>query len=174
MHLLIISSSLSLYSRSRTMAQYCREQLDKMDTITELIDLVDYALPVCDGSSKTTNDPLTLEVKEKIRISQGIIIATPVYNFNVNAALKNLIELTGQAWTDKIVGFICSAGGSRSYMSVMGLANSLMLDFRSIIIPRFVYFNESAEMQDVQLDGTTRHRLDKLNEELIRFVKGLK
>jgi hypothetical protein len=34
---------------------------------------------------------------------------------------------------------ICAAGGGSSYMSVMGLANSLMLDFRCLIIPRFVY-----------------------------------
>jgi FMN reductase len=50
-----------------------------------------------------------------------------------------LIELTGDSWEDKVVGFLCAAGGSSSYMSVMGLANSLMLDFRCLIIPRFVY-----------------------------------
>jgi NAD(P)H-dependent FMN reductase len=174
MRLLIISSSLSAYSRSRSMAGYCKEQLDDMDTETELIDLIDYPLPLCDGSRKTIDDPMTVQVKEKIHKAEGILIATPIYNFNINAALKNLIELTGRAWTDKVVGFICSAGGGRSYMSVMGLANSLMLDFRCIIIPRFVYFNESSGNKNLELDDTTKHRLDKLNKELIRFVKGLK
>jgi FMN reductase len=98
------------------------------------------------------------------------LIATPVYNYNINAALKNLIELTGSAWTDKVVGFICSAGGKNSYMSVMSLANSLMLDFRSIIIPRFVYSDDDNE----QLDSSIKKRLDQLFFELIRFVKGLK
>jgi FMN reductase len=38
-----------------------------------------------------------------------------------------------------VVGFLCAAGGASSYMSVMSLADSLMLDFRCLIIPRFVY-----------------------------------
>ncbi len=50
-----------------------------------------------------------------------------------------MIELAGSAWEDKIVGFLCAAGGMSSYMSVMAYANSLMLDFRCVIIPRFVY-----------------------------------
>ena len=64
----------------------------------------------------------------------------PIYNFDVNAALKNLIELTGKgAWANKTVAFLNSAGGHSSYMSVMAVANSLMLDFRCVIVPRFVY-----------------------------------
>ena len=42
-----------------------------------------------------------------------------------------------------LVGFLCAAGGKSSYMSVMNCANNLMLDFRTIIVPRFVYANGS-------------------------------
>ena len=74
-----------------------------------------------------------------IKAARVIIVATPIYNYDANAAAKNLIELTGSAWEDKTVGFLCAAGGGSSYMSITGLANSLMLDFRCLIIPRFVY-----------------------------------
>jgi FMN reductase len=74
-----------------------------------------------------------------IEAARVIIVATPIYNYDANAAAKNLIELTGSAWEEKVVGFLCAAGGSSSYMSIMGLANSLMLDFRCLVIPRFVY-----------------------------------
>jgi FMN reductase len=74
-----------------------------------------------------------------IAAARVIIIATPIYNYDANAAAKNLVELTGSSWEDKTVGFLCAAGGGSSYMSIMGLANSLMLDFRCLIIPRFVY-----------------------------------
>ena len=50
-----------------------------------------------------------------------------------------MIELTGKKWENKVVGFACAAGGRSSYMSVMGIANSLMLDFRCLIVPRFVF-----------------------------------
>jgi FMN reductase len=78
-------------------------------------------------------------VGELLRAASTFIIATPIYNYDVTAAIKNLIELTGDAWENKLVGFLCAAAGQSSYMSVMSLANSLMLDFRSLIIPRFVY-----------------------------------
>ncbi|MDP6500219.1 MAG: hypothetical protein QF847_03295 [Candidatus Marinimicrobia bacterium] len=61
-----------------------------------------------------------------------------MYNYDVNAAAKNLLELTGSGWNEKTVGFICNAGGDKSYMSVMSFANSLMLDHRCKIIPCFV------------------------------------
>jgi NAD(P)H-dependent FMN reductase len=169
MNLLIISSSLSKKSQSRKMAEYILNHFNSKNTNLELIDLRNFDLPLCDGDE--SSDSLQVqELKTKIRNAQGILIATPVYNYNINAALKNLIELTGSAWTDKVVGFICSAGGKNSYMSVMSLANSLMLDFRSIIIPRFVYSDDDNE----QLDSSIKKRLDQLFFELIRFVKGLK
>ena len=50
------------------------------------------------------------------------------------------MELTGKgAWENKTVAFLNAAGGHSSYMSVMAVANSLMLDFRCVIVPRFVY-----------------------------------
>jgi FMN reductase len=169
MNLLIISSSLSKKSQSRMMAEYILNHLTSKEIDIEMIDLRNYSLPFCDGN-ESSDTPTVMELKSKIRNAQGILIATPVYNFNVNAALKNLIELTGRAWTDKVVGFICSAGGKSSYMSVIGLANSLMLDFRSIIIPRFVYSDNDSE----ELDESIKERLETLSSELIRFVKGLK
>ena len=102
------------------------------------LDLRAFNLPLCDGEA-AYGHPDVGKCAELISGARVIIAATPVYNFDACAALKNLIELTGDSWEDKVVGFLCAAGGSSSYMSVMGLANSLMLDFRCLIIPRFVY-----------------------------------
>ena len=81
-------------------------------------------------------------------------MAAPVYNYDVSASAKNMIELTGSAWEDKIVGFLCAAGGMSSYMSVMAYANSLMLDFRCVVIPRFVFATGDA------FDDEGRDRLE--------------
>lgn len=104
----------------------------------EHIDLREYPLPLCDGEN-AYSDPNVEKLSAKVQAARAILVATPVYNYDANAAVKNLIELTGSAWEDKIVGFACAAGGQASYMSIMALANSLMLDFRCVIIPRFVY-----------------------------------
>ena len=88
--------------------------------------------------------PGSKKLSTEVETADGILIAAPVYNYDVAAATKNMIELTGSAWQDKIVGFLCAAGGMGSYMSVMAYANSLMLDFRCVIIPRFVFATSEA------------------------------
>jgi len=100
--------------------------------------LRDFPLPLCDGDA-AYGDPNVEILRAKIEAARVILLAVPIYNYDANAAVKNLVELTGGAWEDKIVGFACAAGGQSSYMSIIGLANSLMLDFRCIILPRFVY-----------------------------------
>ena len=88
--------------------------------------------------------------------------ATPVYNYNASASAKNLIELTGDAWNNKVVGFISATGDRSSYMAPMGLINSLMLDFRCLIVPRFV----QAARDEIPNDG-------KLAEEIIKRIREL-
>ena len=106
---------------------------------------------------------------DSIRAATAVLIATPVYNFDVSASAKNLVELTGQAWNDKVVGFLAAAGGSGSYMSVMGLANSLILDFRAIIIPRFVFATEEAFGDDQIRDADICQRTNELAAEAVRL-----
>jgi FMN reductase len=61
-----------------------------------------------------------------------------------------------------------------SYMSVMSYANSLMLDFRCVIIPRFVYATGSAFNDDVPADPKIVSRIEQVAAELIRFSKALR
>lgn len=172
MNILIISSSLSSQSRSRQLAEYSHKQLQAAGARVEFVDLREFTLPLCDGE-ETYSHPAVKQLSAMVESAHGILVATPIYNYDVNAALKNMVELTGRYWTDKVVGFMCSAGGKTSYMSILSLANSLMLDFRSIIIPRFVYINGSRSAESF-LEDDIKERIDKLDQELIRFVKGLK
>ncbi|MCP4849428.1 MAG: NAD(P)H-dependent oxidoreductase, partial [Verrucomicrobiaceae bacterium] len=138
MNLLVISCSLNPGSRSRLLAEAITNYLEADGFTVGSLDLRKTQMPLCDGSSTTSSEILT-SLHNRIKTSHGIVMCVPIYNFDVNAAAKNLIELTGPSWTGKVVGFACAAGGKSSYMSVMGVANSLMLDFRAHIIPRFVY-----------------------------------
>ena len=135
---LVISTSLRSGSLSRIMAGTVQREYENLGAPNRLIDLRDHALPICDGGP-AYDHPDVKTLTEVIAGARVIILAMPVYNFNASAAAKNLIELTGSAWENKVVGFLCAAGGALSYMSVMSLANSMMLDFRCLIIPRFVY-----------------------------------
>ena len=81
--------------------------------------------------------------------------------------------MTGNAWKEKILAFVCIAGGEKSYMSVMSLVNSLMLDHRCVIIPRFVYVTGTDFITDSKLNDNIMTRINGLVDDLIKFVKSL-
>ena len=130
--------------------------------------IYNFGVAACDGDT-CYDDPAVERLRAKIEAAHGTLIATPIYNFGVAASTKNLIELTGAAWTKKVVGFLCAAGGRSSYMSVMGLANSLMLDFHSVIVPRFVFAGDDSFEGDDIADPAVVERLDDLADTLILF-----
>jgi FMN reductase len=170
--ILLISGSLNPESLSRQMAQHAEKSLRKAGAEVDFLDLQEVTLPMCDGDS-AYSDPAVEQTRSRIESAGGVLIAAPVYNFYLNAAVKNLIELTGSAWEDKIVGFLNAAGGYSSYMSVMSVANSLMLDFRCVIVPRFVYAVGSAFRDGAVSDGKVAERIDQLANELVRFASRL-
>jgi NAD(P)H-dependent FMN reductase len=158
---LIVSASLRSKSRSRVLAHYLADCFRMESVPLRLIDLRECALPFCDGESAYSH-PEVLTLSKSIFEARVVILATPIYNFDASSAVKNLIELTGDSWDNKIVGFLCAAGGSLSYMAVMSLANSLMLDFRCLIIPRFV-FATADDFEDWTLSSAlVRERIRQL------------
>lgn len=169
---LVISTSLNPDSKSRLLARETKGLLEKHGVEVQWLDLAETKLPPCDGAA-CYSDPRVISVSEQIKNAEGILIATPIYNYACSASAKNLVELTGQNWAGKVVSFLCVAGGAGSYMSIMGLANHLMLDFRSIIVPRFVYAQPKDFEGDTIADDSVRERLDELAQALIRFGSAL-
>jgi FMN reductase len=137
------------------------------------LDAADLQLPLCDGDSAWGHESAR-RLKEAVEAADGIVIALGVYNFGPSAVAKTLVELGGGGWRDKVVGFACSAGGPRSYMAVMGLASSLMLDFRCLIVPRFVFAVGSAFDGDDLMDADVSVRVNELVDELVRITEAVR
>jgi FMN reductase len=172
MKYLVISCSYNPESRSRVLAQIALKQLQASRLTAELVDLSALNLPIC-GASSSYALPAVKRIGAQIATARGIIVAAPVYNYDLNAGAKNLVELTGDSWNDKVVGFICAAGGQGSYMSIMPFANSLMLDFHCVIIPRFVYAPRSANEDDTFGVAEIHRRVEGLTAELRRTTEAL-
>ena len=159
--ILVIGCSLSANSRSCVLAEAAVGALRSRGVRAELIDLRELDLPLCDGGV-CYDHPAVAPLTRRMEEAAALLVASPVYNYDVNAAAKNLVELTGSAWRDKPVGFLCTAGGRNSYMAPIGLANSLMLDFRSLIIPRFVYAVKEDFEASGEVAGPLRERIEQL------------
>jgi FMN reductase len=173
MSFLVISCSLNPESRSRNLANDALIRLEGLNEDVVWLDLAERELPLCDGNTAYAF-PIVGEVAKMVNDADGILIASPIYNYDLNAVAKNFIEMTGRAWQDKVVGFLCAAGGEGSFMSPMGMANSLMLDFRCVIIPRFVYASSESFSEDGNVDAEIKKRIDELVEALVKVSKALK
>jgi FMN reductase len=171
MNPLIISCSIHPQSRSRILAEILKNELPKAD----YVNMREYPLPLCDGKTAYDN-PFVPVLKEKVKNASGIILAVPVYNYNLNAVMKNLVELLGDSWTNKPVAFMCTAGGSSSYLAPLGIMNSLMLDFRCFILPRYVYATASDfnEERTKLVNNKIKERVVQLKDEFLVFSTALK
>lgn len=170
---LVISTSGNPSSNSRKMGRLAYHHLTQAKQDCDWLDLSGLSLPLCDADS-CYGEPGAQELSRAIKAADGILVAAPVYNYDVSAAAKNMIELTGKAWQDKIVGFLCAAGALASYMSVMAYANSLMLDFRCVIIPRFVFATGHVFDGDTIVDEKLARRVEQVAAELVRFTEALR
>lgn len=172
MRVLVISASLNTDSKSRALALELIHCLKNGAAEHDFIDMREFPLPFA-GADKCWEDANVGLLRGRIRDAHCIILSAPVYNYDLSAVAKNLVEITGESWHDKVVGFLCAAGGSRSYMSVMSFANSLMLDFRCVIIPRFVYATkENWEGMDLKT-GDINKRIEDLASEALRITGAL-
>tara|TARA_B100000945_G_scaffold98249_1_gene76941 strand:- start:489 stop:953 length:465 start_codon:yes stop_codon:yes gene_type:complete len=144
---------------------------DKLNSV-EFFDLQKNPLPMCDGD-KCYDLPDVIEFRKKVESAKGIIMAIPIYNYNVSSGAKNIIELGGRMLYDKVFGFICAAGGKSSYMSVMSFASSLMIDYRCFIIPKFVYALKSDFNEKEITNPDIKERIEELGNDLIRISEAL-
>ena len=152
------------------MANYLKQSF--VNENLEFFDLQKSKLPMCDGD-KCYDLPEVINFRKKIEKANGIIMAIPIYNYNVSSGAKNIIELGGKKLYDKNFGFLCAAGGKNSYMSVMGLANSLMIDYRCYIIPKFVYALKKDFDETKVTDSDIKERIEELGNEMIRITNAL-
>src|SRR5437899_7137767 len=170
---LVISTSGNPDSNSRRMGRTAFAHLQKQKVDCDWIDIREMDLPLCDAD-KCYGMPASKKLSAAIENADGILIAAPVYNYDVAAAAKNMIELTGRAWEDKIVGFLCAAGRDASHMSLMAYAHSLMLDFRCVILPRFAFAATDAFDGERITDKKIAQRIERVADELVRFTKALR
>ncbi len=161
----VFGTSLDPESRSQVLAREVERRLTAAGATAELIDLRALALPPA-GPPDSWRHPDVQRVEAALADAGYVVFAVAVYNYDVSAAAKNLVELVGSSLQERVVGFACVAGGRNSYMAVMSFANSLMLDFRCWIVPRFVYALRG-QVTETGVSDDVGTRLDRFIGELL-------
>ena len=177
----ILSCSLRESSRSRILAEMAAAILTASGRTSNVVDLRFCQIPQFDDDSVYLHPNFEILYKA-INEADGVVIASPVFNWQLSSIAKNAIESTGatdrngrqSAWFDKVVTFLCAGGLPQSYMAYGGLALSLMADFKCVINPYAVYSSSSDWTEFGSPSQTLSDRLLKTIQVKIELVEKLK
>ncbi len=158
MHL-VISTNTKPNSRSRILAGLAFDELCRLNEPADLIDLQDYVTALQDDDEGRHE---LRELAARITAADSVLLAVPIYHYDVCSTAKHLIELTAMAWRHKVVGFLCTASSRRNYMSIMSLANSLMLESRCMIVPYLVFTTPKSFEGDLLEDHRAKTKIEEL------------
>ena len=85
-------------------------RLGRQGSSAAWLDVATHELPHCDGGSAWEHEH-TGVLTEAVASADGVLLGLGVYNYACSSAAKTIIELAGRAWSGKVVGFCCAAGG---------------------------------------------------------------
>ena len=99
-----------------------REAKKRKDAEFELVDIVDYDLPLLDepmppmlGQYAHAHSRIW---SEKIKSFDAYVFVTPDYNHGTSGALKNAIDYLGREWHNKAAGFVSYGGHGNGVRAV--------------------------------------------------------
>ena len=110
----ILSSSVRTSRKSHNVVLYFEKYLaENYKAHIEILDLKSYNFPIFEERLKYQISPNldTLEFKNKIIGSDGVIIVSPEYNGSFPASLKNVIDLLYEEWHRKPVALSTVSAG---------------------------------------------------------------
>lgn len=181
-NILVISTSLNPQSISRIVSKQIADDLTSSPYNVRFIDLQEYTLPPCNGAGNNAyEDPSVKTLHDIIAGASAVILAAPIYNFNVGSTVKNLIELTGtphpalgdgSAWRNKPAGFIFGAGSLASHLAGLPLINSMLVDFKCIVHPHYIVAPGSAVQKGV-ISPDLRTRMDEFTQTYLTLANAL-
>ncbi|MEU6844683.1 NAD(P)H-dependent oxidoreductase [Streptomyces sp. NPDC046716] len=109
-----------------TVARWFTAQAAQRDDVAvELIDLIDYPLPLELATPGDAPDETTGRLRDDLAARLGradaFVVVTPEYNNTIPAALKNAIDWIFDEWAAKPVGFVSYGGMSGGLWAVAHL-----------------------------------------------------
>ena len=119
MKVIILIGSGDESSHSLGLGQAISEQLTKMSAEVELINLVEYGLPLYNRTVERSQaqDEKTKTFLRKSYSTDVFVWVTPIYHNSFSSILKNALDWQHTKFPGKIVG-MASNGGSRSPQAV--------------------------------------------------------
>ncbi len=150
----------------------------RTDAQFELIDLLDYNLPLLDEPYPAQMQQYTQEHtkrwSEKIASFDGFVFVTPEYNHSVSPALKNAIDFLAVEWKNKAASYV--GYGANGAIRAVEHLRQIMAQFQTASIREQVTLSLFADFENNTFKPASRHEktLGLMLDQLIGWAKNLK
>ncbi|USO01994.1 MAG: NAD(P)H-dependent oxidoreductase [Alphaproteobacteria bacterium] len=171
---IILSCSLSQNSFGDKIGRYIEEKYEQF----ELINVSECEFGLCDGfDGKAFENPKLLTLQKKLEKALGVIIISPIYNFDVSATCKNLMDLLSKPYKDilsgkslyhKVISFIGTCCFGHSYMAPLNFLANTMLAHEAFIFPKYTLVTK--DMPEARYQNC----VDKMLGSFIRMSESLR
>ncbi len=176
-HILGIVGSLRKQSYNRGLLEAALNLLPENCTL-EIVDLAN--IPLYNEDTEKNSPHAVVQLKEKIRTANAIIIATPEYNYSIPGVLKNGIDWTSRPfeenpWDNKPVALMGASlsilGTSRAQYHLRQVC--LALNMRTLNKPELMVGNakEKFDAEGRLIDPKTKQKVGELLVALMAHAK---
>ncbi len=141
---------------------------------TMLLELRDIDLVYYGSVPQDEYPPDIVRLRDEIRNSQGIILATPEYHGSLSGALKNMLDLMSiDDFETKIVGLVGVAGGHIGAIHSLDTMKTICRNLHCWVLPQEVSiansgqaFNDDGTVTDPSLE----ERLLNVGRQVVKFA----
>ena len=146
----------------------------EFDAETTLLELRDIDLVFYGSVPQDEYPPDIARLRDEIRNSQGIILATPEYHGSLSGALKNMLDLMSiDDFETKIVGLVGVAGGHIGAIHSLDTMKTICRNLHCWVLPQEVSiansgqaFNDDGTVTDPSLE----ERLLNVGRQVVKFA----
>ena len=169
-----VSGSMSPDSTTRKALAIALSGAAEYDVDTTLVELRDFNLVFCGSVPQDDYPPDVFKLRQAIRDSQGIILATPEYHGSLTGALKNMLDLMCiDDFETKIIGLVGVAGGHMGAINSLNTMKTICRNLHCWVLPQEVSiansgdaFNDDGSAKDPAIE----ERLLNIGRQLVKFV----
>ncbi|QLE56568.1 NADPH-dependent FMN reductase [Nostoc sp. TCL26-01] len=172
-----IGGSLRPNSYTQLALQVAAQRLEALGADVEILDLRQLQLPLCNGGKDYSEYPDVQRLRDTVRHSDGLILATPEYHGGVSGVLKNALDLMSfDELSDKVTGLISVLGGQSNSNAL----NDLRLIVRWVhgwVIPEQIAIGQAYSAFSPEgklLDEKLSQRFDQFAQSLFDNTRKLR
>ncbi len=150
----------------------------RTNTVFEVIDLLDYNLPIFDEPYPAVMQKYTKEHtkiwSQKINPFDGFIFLAPEYNHSVSSALKNAIDFLAVEWKNKVAAYV--GYGANGGIRAVEHLRLIMAQFQTVSIRNQVALSIFTDFENNMFLPAPQNQktLEDMLDQLIKWAQVLK